>query len=166
MPPPRIHNAEIVPQLTEDVAWRDKATAWLAGKNVTNQGRVRSDNVAPITHDGLQFRSQEEVNLYKALKPLGVSFAPLPVFLRGGAQYRRIEPDFVIIKGGVIMVVEVDGDTVHHESPAEADTRTTMLENEGVNVYHVKASECRTIELAHRCAERILDRIARLKDAR
>jgi hypothetical protein len=166
IPGPRIHSVEVIPQIVGDDKWRDKAIAWLAGEGVNNQGRVRSDNVAPITYKGLQFRSNEEVNLYKALMPLGVSFAPLPVFLRGGAEYKRIEPDFVIIKSGVMMQVEVDGDTVHHESPADADARTTMMENEGVLVLHVKASECRTPELATECAKRILDRIAKLKDAR
>jgi hypothetical protein len=156
----------IAPTLIADDKWREKATAWLAGEGVNNQGRVRSDNVAPLSKDGLQFRSREEINLYEALKPQGVTFAPLPVFLRGGKEYRRIEPDFVIIKSGVVMVVEVDGDTVHHESPAEADARTTLMENEGVHVLHVKASECRTPELAALCAKRILERIAHLKEAR
>src|SRR4051794_15248492 len=48
----------------------------------------------PTRKDGLFFRSSSaEVRLYHALKTLGISFAPLPVFIRGGAQYRRIEPD-------------------------------------------------------------------------
>lgn len=68
---------------------------------MTNQGRVRSKNVAPRERDGLLFRSQAEINLYLALKQVGVSFAPLPVFVRGGREYQRIEPDFIILKDGL-----------------------------------------------------------------
>gem|GEM_PF-1865253 len=156
----------IAPDLVDDNRWRDKAAAWLAGEGVNNQGRVRSNNVASKTRDGLLFRSNEEINLYNALKAFGVTFAPLPVFLRGGSEYRRIEPDFVIIKSGVVMVVEVDGDTVHHESPADADARTTLMEKEGVYVLHVSASECKTPELATACAKKVLERIISLKEAR
>lgn len=74
--------------------------AWLRGEGITNQGRVRSDNIAARAFDGLLFRSQPEINLYGALKAAGVSFAPLPVFVRGGHDYRRIEPDFIIVKDG------------------------------------------------------------------
>ncbi len=163
---PRIHSVEVIPQIVGDDKWREKAIAWLAGEKINNQGRVRSDNVAPRTSNGLLFRSQPEINLYNALKAAGISFAPLPVFVRGGQQYRRIEPDFVIVKSGVMLVVEVDGDTYHHETPADADNRTLMIENEGVQVLHVSASDCGTSELAADCAKRILDRIAKLKDAR
>jgi len=43
--------------------------------------------------DGLLFRSQPEINLYRAFKALGITFAPLPVFIRGGETY----PTFRII---------------------------------------------------------------------
>ncbi len=155
----------IVSKLVTDNTWRKKALAWITGEKVNNQGRVRSDNVAPRTCDGLQFRSQQEINLYKALKALGVSFAPLPVFVRGGQEYRRIEPDFVIVKDGIMLVVEVDGDTFHKESPAEA-YRTTMLEGERARMIHVNASECETPEKAAAYAKTVLQVIAKYKHAR
>ena len=102
----------VVPLVTGDTGWQNKAKAWLAGQGVSNQGRVRSDNIASRSFDGLLFRYQPEIDLYQALKAIGVSFAPLPVFIRGGKTYRRIEPDFVILKSGLVMAVEVDGDTV------------------------------------------------------
>ncbi|MBD2037744.1 hypothetical protein H6F76_22580 [Leptolyngbya sp. FACHB-321] len=156
----------ITPQLASDEAWQEKAKTWLAGKGLTNQGRVRSDNVAPKTCDGLLFRSSQEINLYKAFKALGVSFAPLPVFIRGGKAYRRIEPDFVIIKDGLITIVEVDGDTVHHETPVEAYNRTTMLEEEGACLQRVNANDCDSPAAAAECAQEILRRIAQIKNAR
>ena len=156
----------ITPLIAGDKEWRDKAKAWLAGDGVSNQGRVRSDNIPSRTMDGLLFRSQPEIFLYKALKASGVSFAPLAVFIRGGDTYRRIEPDFFIVKGGIAMVVEVDGDTVHQETPAEAHARTTMLAHEGVHIERVKASECETQELANVCAKKILQVIEKLKVSR
>ncbi len=146
----------IISELENSPAWRDKAKAWLSGEGVSNQGRVRSDNLAHRTKDGLLFRSQPEINLYTALKALGISFAPLPVFIRGGETYRRIEPDFIIIKDGIMMAIEVDGDTVHHETPAEAHDRTTMLAHEGVKIERVNASRCDTTEKATKCAQELL----------
>jgi hypothetical protein len=153
----------IITLLTADKDWRDKAKAWLAGDRVSNQGRVHSNNIPSRTMDGLLFRSQPEIFLYNALKASGVSFAPLPVFVRGGESYKRIEPDFFIIKDGIVMVVEVDGDTVHHETPAEAHARTTMLAHEGVHIERVKASECETQKLAQTGAQKILQVIQKLK---
>jgi hypothetical protein len=116
----------IVPVDEAPSNWREHAKVWLRGEGVTNQGRVRSDNIAARQYDGLLFRSQEEINLYRALKSPGVSFAPLPVFVRGGKNYRRIEPDFIVVKDGMVAVIEADGDTVHQESPVEAHDRTTI----------------------------------------
>jgi hypothetical protein len=156
----------ITPERTTDTEWREKAKAWLAGKGVTNQGRVRSDNIASRSCDGLLFRSQPEILLYQALKCVGVSFAPLPVFVRGGDQYRRIEPDFVVLKDGVFFVIEVDGDTVHQETPEEAHSRRTMLLHEGAFVERIKARECDTVEKAAASAKRLLEVFAKRKSAK
>lgn len=78
-----------------------KLKSWLTGNNINNQGRVRSDNIATRASDGLLFRSQPEIFFYKALKSLGVPFAPLPVFVKGVESYGRIEPDFFIVKDGL-----------------------------------------------------------------
>lgn len=156
----------IQPLFKVDPKWRDKAKVWLTGSGVTNQGRVRSDNIASRECDGLLFRSQPEINLYKALKAAGVSFAPLPVFIRGGDTYRRIELDFVIIKDGVVMVVEVDGDTVHLETPAEAHARTTMLVHEGAHVERIKASQCDTVEGATQVASYLVKLFDKLRASR
>jgi very-short-patch-repair endonuclease len=64
------------------------------------------------------------------------------------------------------MVVEVDGDTVHNETPAEAHARTTMLIHEGVHIERVKASECETQELANSCAKKIMQVIEKRKASR
>lgn len=161
-----LDSVSIITVLNAEGDWQVKAKAWLAGEGISNQGRVRSDNIASKICDGLLFRSEPEINLYKAFKARGVSFAPLPVFIRGGKTYNRIEPDFVILKDGIVMVVEVDGDTVHQETPAEAHARTTMLAHEGAAIERVKASECATEELASACADKLLVALAKLKSAR
>jgi len=150
-------------ELVEDPTWRDRAKQWISGKGVSNQGRARSDNVAPLMSDGLLFPSPPEILLYKALKSLGITFAPLPVFVRGGLKYRRLEPDFVILKDGILMIVEVDGDTVHQETPHEAHDRLTMLQHEGAYIERVNAKECNTPEKAQVCAARILETIEKHK---
>jgi hypothetical protein len=167
-PYPQDHLQQVIiaPLLSADEGWQEKARSWLAGNNISNQGRVRSDNIAPKNCDGLLFRSQAEINLYKALKDSGVTFAPLPVFLRGGELYRRIEPDFVIMKDGIMMIIEVDGDTVHHETPAEAHTRTTMLVHEGAHLERVNASECASPAAAAKCTNKLLQVLAKLKSVR
>jgi len=57
--------------------WREKAARWASGEGMTNQGRARSDNLAPLEQDGLLFRSRAEINLYVAFKALGVAVACL-----------------------------------------------------------------------------------------
>lgn len=156
----------MAPELKAETGWRAKMLEWLKGDGVNNQGRVRSDNVASRECDGLLFRSEPEIMLYQALKAEGVSFAPLPVFLRGGPNRQRIEPDFVIIKDGITMIVEVDGDTVHRELPAEAQKRLKMLTDGGALVERVRAAECNTPHLATICAKQILEAIRRAKAIR
>ena len=145
---------------------REEALHWLNGAGVNNQGRVRSTNIAARQEDGLLFRSQPEIYLYRALKRTGITMAPLPVFLRGGVSYARIEPDFVLFGDKILMIVEVDGDTVHTESPAEADQRVSMFKHEGAFIQHVSASACNTPEKARDCAEQLVQIFNKLKTQR
>jgi hypothetical protein len=146
-----------------DKDWRQQLIKEISGGAITNQGRVRSDNIGAIPCDGLLFRSKAEINFYQAIRSTGLSFAPLPVFIKGGKEYRRIEPDFVIIREGMMIIIEVDGDTYHVETPAEAYGRTTMLEHEGARVIRVMASECKTLESAKTVVAKVLEDIRRLK---
>lgn len=160
--PPKRNLREILIQPFQKApdGWQNKAKAWVEGRGVTNQGRVRSTNIAAREHDGLLFRSQPEINLYEALKRKGVAFAPLPVFLRGGESYQRLEPDFIVVKDGIFAVVEVDGDNFHTETPASASVRLKLLEDAGAYILRVNASSCGTMESAEACAEGILKDIA------
>jgi len=135
---------KIVPLLVESETWQDDARRWLSGVGISNQGRVRSSNIASRECDGLLFRSDPEIMIYKALKAKGLAFAPLPVFSKGGIEYSSIEPDFILVKNGLIMCIEIDGDTVHTETPAEANARTRILSNEGIVVERFSSTRCAT----------------------
>jgi hypothetical protein len=63
------------------------------------------------------------------------------VFLK---TQRRIEPDFVLTKDGIVLVVEVDGNTTRRESPVDAEERLTMFKYEGVFTERVRRSARRT----------------------
>lgn len=152
---------KIGPRLVDSETWQDDARRWISGEGISNQGRVRSNNIASRECDGLRFRSNPDILIYKALKAKGVAFAPLPVFLKGGREYSRIEPDFILVKSGLVMCIEIDGDTVHTETPAEANARTRILSNEGIVVERFSASRCATPQAAEALAGEILELIER-----
>lgn len=156
----------IKPREAMNEGWRDDAKAWVRGDGINNQGRVRSDNGGPLTCDGLLFRSQAEINVYKALKAKAVTFAPLPVFLRGGPSYHRLEPDFIVIKDGYVFQVEIDGDNFHRETPVDAQARTAPMEYEGVKVRRFRASEVDTEDKAKEGVDRLLKWIEKEKKNR
>jgi hypothetical protein len=158
-----IIRCRIVAAIEEDDDWRNKINQLIFGQGVTNQGRVRSDNIATRQRDGLLFRSQQEINFYDALKREGIPFAPLSVVLKGGLEYRRVEPDFVIYKDGMVMIVEIDGDLYHSETPAAAHARLKFLTDEGARLERITASECDTPEKAREAVARIVATIHKLR---
>lgn len=151
-----VHRIEIAAKLEDRPLWRQEGAAFLEGKGISNQGRVRSDNPAPLEFAGLYFRSQPEINLCKALANLSIPFAPLAVFLRGDGTFQRIENDFTLLYKGRLCVVEVDG-AQHTESPVDAQKRLEFLAKNKAEVYRVAASDCATEEQAVRCAQKILN---------
>jgi hypothetical protein len=155
----------IVPAAKAPANWHEQALAWLRGEGVNNQGRVRSDNIAARQYDGLLFHTDEVINFYRAFRAQGVTFAPLPIFVQGGNRHKRIEPDFMVIKGGMVALIEADG-PIHQESPVEAQERITMLVHEGAHPIRVRSSECSTMEGAEVCAKRILATLAKVKASR
>jgi hypothetical protein len=100
-----VNRVALVPALLPSDGWREHARAWMRGEGINNQGRVRSDNIASRQHDGLLFPSDPEIHLYEAMKARGIYFAPLPVFIRGGKPYERLEPDFLVIDQGVVLLI-------------------------------------------------------------
>lgn len=146
--------------------WRDEALRYVKGEGVTNQGRVRSDNIASQEHQGLLFRSKAEVTLFIALTRAKLPVAPLPVFVRIGKFYNRLEPDFVVIYKGLTFIIEVDGDTYHRESPAEADKRLVPLTWEGVEVRRIRAADLSSDSAADDVVKDLIDFMSKRKAAR
>lgn len=146
--------------------WREDAMRFVKGEGVTNQGRVRSDNIASKEHRGLLFRSKAEIALFEALTRAKLAVAPLPVFVRIGKSYNRLEPDFVVVYKGLTFVVEVDGDTYHKELPADADKRLVPLTYEGVEVRRIRASDLDSTDSADRAVRELIDFMAKRKEAR
>lgn len=153
----------ILSRYSDESDWREKAYNWFTGRSISNQANVRSDSPPRHEEDGLFFRSWPEIHLYRALKSNGVVFAPLPVFLQGGKEYRRIEPDFIIVKDGIIMHLEVDGDRWHQESPLEAHKRSEILWMEGAIHHRISAGECDTKEKAFSAVGKIIELIEKHK---
>jgi very-short-patch-repair endonuclease len=146
--------------------WRDEAVRFIKGEGVTNQGRVRSDNIASKQHQGLLFRSKAEITLFQALIKAKLAVAPLPVFVRVGKSYNRLEPDFVVVYKGLTFVVEVDGDTFHRESPAEAERRLVPLTYEGVEVRRIRAEDLSSDAAAETAVRELIEFMAKRKEAR
>lgn len=149
----RLVEVTLVPAAKANAKWREDVRDYLTGRGVNNQGRVRSSNIAARRSDDLLFRSQPEIHLYAALKKLPLTFAPLPVFVRNN---RRLEPDFVLLKDGVVMVVEIDGPATHKESPVEAHARLRPLDYEGARIERVSADECDDPQKAEECATKLM----------
>lgn len=163
---PDVVAVKIVTALDSDPDWRSKVRQHISGEGITNQGRVRSGNIAAREHDGLLFRSKPEVEFYNALKRTGVAFAPLSVVMHGGITYLRVEPDFVIYKDGIIMIVEIDGDLFHSENPSSAHARLKFMTDEGAKLERISAVECNTLQKAQEAVARVLETIEKHRRAR
>lgn len=61
------------------------------------------------------------------------------------------------------MLVEIDGDTWHKETPAEAHERLQLLLDEGMHHHRIKASDCDTLDKAREAAKIVIERINKLK---
>ena len=146
--------------------WREEAVRFVKGEGVTNQGRVRSDNIAAKQHRGLLFRSKAEITLFEAMSRAKLAVSPLPVFVRIGKKYNRIEPDFIVVYKGLTFVVEVDGDSFHRELPAEADKRLIPLTYEGVEVRRIRAADLATDIAADEAVRDLIQFMSRRKESR
>jgi hypothetical protein len=130
--PDVVGSVSVVPRLDVVSSTHPKPTG------INNQGRGHSQNPAALPYEGLNFRSRSEVCLYRQLKRAGLLIAPLPVFIKEKATRPRVEPDFIVVKSGVMLVVEIDGGS-HTERPVDAQERLAAFEEEGFHVYRVKA---------------------------
>lgn len=167
MPADSLSGVVLAPDVSAaSLTWREEAIRFIKGEGVTNQGRVRSDNIASQQHRGLLFRSQSEIVLFEAMTRAQLAVSPLPVFVRVGKSYNRLEPDFLVVYKGLTFVVEVDGDTYHRESPAEADKRLIPLTYEGVEVRRIRAADLTSAAAADSIVRDLIQFMAKRKESR
>lgn len=105
--------------------WRDEFSASV-GRGAVNQGNV--PGVASgefVTNDGVRYRSMTEVTFANELKRRDVLFFPLPVAVVNGVRHAR-EPDFVVIHGGRVGILEIHGEKWHPPSRAAEDHAKAM----------------------------------------
>jgi hypothetical protein len=76
------------------------------------------------------------------------------VFVQGGTDYERREPDFVILRKSRLCIIEVHGPLSN-----TSDERLQFLINEGAVVERVSADRCDTLAKARGAAEEVLRRI-------
>lgn len=145
--------------------WRSEIKKALSLESVSNQGRVRSDNIAPHEHKGLLFRSPPEIQLFDALTRKGMLFAPLPTFIRNDLG-NRIEPDFIVFKDGISLLIEVDGRSYHRESPVDAQNRLNAFTAQGVESFRVDAGRLNSASDADSVVKEIEDFIERRRNLR
>jgi hypothetical protein len=146
--------------------WRQEIKSVISGESVTNQGRAHSKNIAAIQHHNLLFRSRAEVNFFDAAVKRGLALAPLPVFVQTDRTQRRTEPDFIIIKDGIFLIVELDGNEFHRETPVAAQERLAFLTQEGAQLYRIESGQCKTMPGAEMCANKVLAYIDKIKSHR
>ena len=167
----RIDRTLVEPAHDNDPAWRRNAQDYLTGQGVNNQGNVFLTKHPRIVHDELFFRSMAEANIHDALIRRRLPFMPLPVVMRADGTTRpdktnrRIEPDFVVLLRGRMVVIEIDGGT-HTESPAEAHLRLKFLQDAGALVERFSADRCKDSEGAALAVADLLKSIDRRIDAR
>jgi hypothetical protein len=135
---------------------------WRTGSHESGSDSLNEHRGSRIRRPTLPFSGRNQP--LRGSEEARSSFRTLPVFLRGGENYQRLEPDFIIIRDGVFAVVEVDGDTFHPETPSAARSRLTLLEDAGAYIIRVNANSCRTMESAEACADGILRDIATYKN--
>jgi hypothetical protein len=146
--------------------WRQEIKRILSGESVTNQGRAHSKNIAAIQHRNLLFRSRAEVNFFDAAVKSELAVAPLPVFVEGDRTQKRTEPDFIIIKDGIFLIVELDGNEYHRETPVAAQDRLAFLTQEGAQLYRIESGQCKTMSGAEMCVNKVLAYIEKMKSRR
>jgi hypothetical protein len=125
--PPRIECWDVRVKVRNDPVpdtWRDDLKASM-GRGPVNQGSV--PGIPPgkyLSSDGLRYRSKTEMVIAEELKRRKIIFFPLPAAVIGGKAIR--EPDFVLIDGARVGVLEIHGEPWHPPSRAAEENAQAM----------------------------------------
>ncbi|WP_143737852.1 hypothetical protein [Microbispora sp. GKU 823] len=152
-----------------DQEWRRTLYTRLSGDSVTNHAkRVKPD--PRLSRDGFYFMSLEEIRVYDALKraqaalyasnPANtISIFPLPLGRVGTGNVWT--PDFLVVREGRAVLIEVDGP--QHRARVAADrTRDRQWENSGfVKVERIPVEETSRDEELDHIVRTYLERLIR-----
>lgn len=138
-----VENVIVVPRAGDD--WRERLDGMLAVEGLSNQGRVRPSPGHP-RQDTLAFSSEAELHLYEAGKRLQARLPPetnVTLIPRSGSRLpgRTFEPDLIVVYGGRVALVEVDGP--HHRGKwADDKSRDRLFEDAGfAYITHIDAAD-------------------------
>ncbi|MBI2764630.1 MAG: hypothetical protein HYX53_01825 [Chloroflexi bacterium] len=125
-----------------DPDWQAELLEIARGQGVHNQGHGTR---AARTWNNLNFRSESEIRVARALDGAGVLFVP-NCLVRVNSPAGRVnrEPDFLVCADGKWGILEVDGEPFHPPSRTAADhERDRLFKGHGVRVVeHFDATEC------------------------
>jgi hypothetical protein len=125
-----------------DPDWRAELLEIARGKGVHNQAHWAK---APRVWNNLNFRSESEVRIARALEGAGLLFFP-NCFARLNSPKGRVnrEPDFLVCADGKWGILEVDGEPFHPPTrTAEDHERDRLFKAHGIRVVeHFDATEC------------------------
>jgi hypothetical protein len=142
-----------------DPDWRTELLEIARGKGVHNQGRWAK---APRVWNNLNFRSESEIRVARALDGAGLLFVPNCAARLNSPEGRvNREPDFLVCFDGKWGILEVDGEPFHPPTrTAEDHERDRLFKSHGIRVVeHFDATEC--YESAGAVVTKFIDILAR-----
>ena len=128
---------------------------------VSNNCFGHSQHPGTIMHRNFRHRSLVETFITESLYQRQFLFAPMPVFTNGS---RRIELDFLIIKDGIAVGLEIDSEQWHQESMLEAEDRLRSFRDNLIDITRVKAPAYdASLSWAHSVIDKIDEKIWKIR---
>ena len=130
-------------------------------EGVTNQGYAHSNNRAPIKSCNVYHRTHYEPLFTAACIRREILALPLPLAIYG---WQRIEPDYLVIKDGFMVLVELDGLSHLDELASKEQKRLKPFRDNLVHVMRFPVPPDTDIGWAHGILDQVLERIQKLTD--
>ena len=142
--------AEVIEELKEEVI----------EDSVNNQGWGHSKNPAPIWYNNVRHRAWYEPLFTAVCIRRKALYLPLPLALYGT---KRIEPDALIIKDGIVQLIELDGMSHEMELASTEQNRLQPFRDNLIDVMRFPVSEDADINWANWILDQVFERIDKRK---
>ena len=129
-------------------------------ESTNNQGWGHSSNPAPIWHRNVRHRAKYEAFFTEACIRRQALCFPLPLAIFGS---KRIEPDYIIIKDGILELIELDGPSHNSELASFEQQRLKPFRDNLVDVIRFPVPEEVDIKWAHSVLDQVFARIEKRK---